>query len=409
MKNNDSTKVLEENTQPAPRLDLGDVRRRLAGSKGKAYWRSLDELAGTPEFQELLHREFPREASVMEDGVGRRNFLKIMSASLALAGLTSCARQPSEQILPYIQPPESVIPGKSQYFATAMTLGGYGIGLLAESHTGRPTKLEGNPSHSASLGSTTACEQASILTLYDPDRSNTILQRGEIATWEMFKEELTAALAPLKENGGRGVHILTGTVTSPALGHQLNQLRTKYPNITWHQFDAVNRDNVRKGARLAFGEDIETRYNFSKADCILALDADFFSEGPGRVRYTRDFSERRAPGNEGVAMNRLYAVESTPGLAGAMADHRLPLSPSRIAHFTHALAAALGVPGAAAPGELSEHEQHWLDVVAQDLRLHGANSLVLAGESQSADIQYLVHGINAALGGAGTTIEYTAP
>ena len=202
-------------TNGKPPLDLATVRARLAAQEGRTYWRSLEELAGTPDFEEMLHREFPLHASEWSSALDRRSFLKLMGASLALAGLSSCATQPDERIVPYVRMPEELVPGRPLYFATAHLEDGYAIGTLVRSDMGRPTKIEGNPGHPASLGSTDARTQASILTLYDPDRSRTVTYRGGIRPWDSFLEEIVPALGAQQMARGAGFRILTGTVTSP--------------------------------------------------------------------------------------------------------------------------------------------------------------------------------------------------
>src|ERR1035438_2978414 len=211
---------------PRKKLDLAAVRARLQGAQGRDYWRSLDELAATPEFQDLLEREFPRQAvgwSEDENPVeGRRNFLKLMGASLALAGMTACTRQPTEHIMPYVRQPEDLIPGRPLFFATAVTLNGVANGVLVESHEGRPTKIEGNPEHPATLGACDAYSQAAVLQLYDPDRSQALAYNGEIRSWGAFTGALRDALAQQKAKNGAGICILTETVTSPSMADQLS-------------------------------------------------------------------------------------------------------------------------------------------------------------------------------------------
>ena len=233
------------------RNDLESARERLSRSRGREFWRSLEELSGDPAFQDLLHREFPRHASEWEEGLDRRRFLQLAAASLALAGLSACTRQPLEAIVPYVKLPEEIVPGRPRFFATAATLGGYATGLLVESHEGRPTKIEGNPDHPASLGATDVFAQALVLGLYDPDRSQLLLELGEIRTWNAFVQRLQAALRAQQSQGGAGIRILTGTVTSPTLGDQVRSLVTRFPKARWHQYEASGRDNVRLGATSA--------------------------------------------------------------------------------------------------------------------------------------------------------------
>ncbi len=315
------------------KLDLDSVRERIdeacarcAEETGPEYWRSLEELAGSPAFQEALHREFPKGASEWVDSVSRRGFLKVMGASMALAGMTGCVRLPLEPIVPYVRQPEEVIPGRPQFYATAMTLGGYASPLLVESHLGRPTKIEGNDQHPASLGGTDIFAQASILGMYDPDRSQSVVSMGDQRSWQAFLTAIHGPLSAQKELQGAGIRILTPTISSPTLADQLRGFLKIYPQAKWHVYEPVNRDNVLEGAKLAFGQPVETRYDFEKADVIVSLDADFLYAGfPGNVRYIRDFAKRRNPDGK---MNRLYVIESTPTTTGAKADHRLPVGAS---------------------------------------------------------------------------------
>ena len=202
-------------------VDLTEIRTKLAASSGMEFWRSLDEAAGTEAFQSYLHREFPDQASELTDPESRRTFLKVMGASLALAGVSGCAIRTPEKIVPWVKSPENVVPGKPQFFATAMTTGGLGTGILVESHQGRPTKIEGNSEHPASLGSTDVFMQAATLSLYDPDRSEVVLHEGEIGTWDDFVAATTAEMIRARTNKGVGLRILTETVGSPSLGGQI--------------------------------------------------------------------------------------------------------------------------------------------------------------------------------------------
>jgi molybdopterin-containing oxidoreductase family iron-sulfur binding subunit len=204
-------------------IDLASIRARLAGTEGRQYWQSLEELADSPSFAALVQREFPAQASEWLDPKGRRGFLKLMGASIALAGATACTRQPDELLVPYVRQPEEVIPGKPLFFATAMALGGIATGLLAESHVGRPTKLEGNPEHPSSLGATDLLAQGSILTMYDPDRSRAITYLGEVRPWASFMASMQTIVGEVKALGGAGLHFLTETTTSPTLAAQLRR------------------------------------------------------------------------------------------------------------------------------------------------------------------------------------------
>src|SRR5437762_5101921 len=276
----------------------GHAKPQAAPAAGDAdasprYWRSLNDLERSPEFVEFIHREFPVAASEWHDPVSRRNFLKLMGASIALAGVQGCQRGPEEKIVPYVQPPEQFLGNKTLYFATAMPFDGYARGLLVESYQGRPIKVEGNPSHPASLGATDSFAQASVLTLYDPDRSQNVLEGGQISTWATFLNQIRQRLDNKQQSGGAGVRILTECVTSPTLADQLGRLLKQYPNAKWHQYQPVNRDSAAAGARQAFGRSVNTVYDFSKAQSVLSLDSNFLIDEPGSLRYARQFINGR--------------------------------------------------------------------------------------------------------------------
>src|SRR6266567_4129152 len=349
-------------------LDLAAVRAKLQSKTGKQYWRTLDELAEDPKFEELLHREFPRQApSEWDDSVDRRDFLKLMAASLAFAGLSGCGRTPEQYVVPYVKQPEGMVLGKPQFYATVMPFGADAIGLLVESHEGRPTKIEGNPDHPSSLGATNVFAQASVLNLYDPDRAQTVTKFGEIQTWSLFVESAQAIAAEMKGTSGAGFRILTGIVNSPTLAAQIQSLLTLFPQAKWHQWEPAVGDGTREGAKLAFGSYLNTVYRPEKAEVILSLDSDFLGSGPGHIRYAREFSRRRNLNGPNDTMNRLYVVEPTPSVSGATADHRLPLRASEVELFARALAAKLGLGGATA---LPAGTEKWLDAVARDLQKH---------------------------------------
>ncbi len=396
---------------PAPPIDLGLIRHRLASQHGPELWRSLEELAGSEEFLEFLEYEFPRQAAgIREAGTGRRDFLKLMSASLALAGLGACTKQPEERIVPYVKQPERIVLGQPLYFATAMPLGGFGVGLVVESHEGRPTKAEGNPAHPASLGATDVAAQGSVLGLYDPDRSKVVTSAGQIRTWQGLADVLGPVREGQRASRGAGLRILTGTVTSPTLGARIQALLDAFPQARWHQWDPIGRDTSRLGARLAFGEDVETQYRFDQAKVIVSLDADFMTFGPGRLRYVRDLMRGRRVGAGQTEMNRFYAAESTPTVTGSVADHRLPVRGRDVESLARAIAARAGlaVPPSPDAAAVTAH-QRWITAVAADLRAHRGASVVVAGEQQPPVVHALAHALNHALGNVGRTVVHTAP
>ena len=389
-------------------LDLQAVRDRLGRARGREYWRSLEEAADSPAILEMLQREFPAAAAAWTAPVDRRQFLRLMGASLALAGLGACTRQPDEAIVPYVRRPEDIVPGRPLFYATAMELDGYATGLLVESHAGRPTKIEGNPAHPASLGGTDVFAQASILSLYDPDRAQAVTWRGQTRSWDELAAEVRTLMGPILEQRGAGLRILTGAVGSPTLETQLQQLLAALPEARWHHYAPINADNDRAGSRLAFGGVVERRFRLDHADVILSLDADLLGTFPGAVRYARDFSGRRrpGPGSDAPPMNRLYVIESTPTTTGARADHRLPLRQGQIAAFARALALAIASGGPAPLEGLPAQARRWLDAVVEDLARHRGSSLVVAGPAQPPVVHALAHLVNEALGNHGATVDY---
>ncbi|MCU0492594.1 MAG: TAT-variant-translocated molybdopterin oxidoreductase [Chloroflexaceae bacterium] len=390
-------------------LDLAAIRARLADSHGRHFWRSLDEIAGTPAFQTFVEREFPQGAAELTDPVSRRNFLKLMGASLALAGLAGCTIPPPQQkVAPYAQAPTNQLPGVPLYYTTVLPQSGYGLGVVVTSHEGRPTKIEGNLNHPASLGATDVFAQADLLTMYDPDRSQSVLNNGGISTWDKFLALLPTILGVQRTVEGAGMRLLTGSITSPSLINQINGLLAAFPQMQWVQYEPVNHDNSYNGARQAFGEPVETRYRLSDASVIVTLDADLFGSGPGRVRYARDFADGRRVGKASTEMNRLYAIESTPSTTGLSADHRLPLKAGQIEAAARFLAAQVGVANVAtAEGELPGEE--FLTAVAADLVENRGRCVVIAGDGQPPIVHALAHAINGQLGNVGTTVEYTEP
>ena len=386
--------------------DIEALRAQLDGTRGKEYWRSLEALSGTSEFKEFLHREFPQNASEWLDPVGRRGFLKLMSASLALAGVSACTRQPNEELVPYVRQPEELVPGKPLFYATAMPFAGAGMGLLVESHEGRPTKIEGNPDHPSSRGATDIFAQASILGLYDPDRSTTITNLGDIQPFSAFVVAMRSVLSAQQSKKGAGLRILTETVASPTMAAQIDEILQRLPAAKWVQWEPFFGHNAREGSRLAFNEYAAPQYALEKADVILSLDADFMCVGAAGLRHARAFASRRRADSAGTR-NRLYAVESTPTNSGTRADHRLPLKASEIEGLARSLAAQLNVPGVAAV-TVSPEVTRYLGPLAKDLQEARGRSLVIAGDAQPASVHAVVHAINAALGNVGNTLTYTA-
>ena len=389
-------------------LDLATIRARRTDAAGRRYWQSLEELADTDAFGDFVKREFPAHASEWLDPVGRRGFLKLMGASMALAGATACTRQPDEFIVPYVRTPEDVVPGRPLFFATTMTIAGVGAGILAESHEGRPTKLEGNPDHPSSTGATDAFGQGTVLTLYDPDRSQSITYLGEARPWASFSQVMQSQAGELKAVNGAGLRFLSGTVGSPSLGALMKEVLAAVPGAKWHQYEAASRENVYSGATLAFGEPADVHYKLDLADVIVVLDADLFGAGvAGNVRYARDFANGRRVRKATASMNRLYVAEPTPTAAGSIADHRLPLRASQIEGAARAILA--GVEGGAVPSLGSEAADKFFAGIVKDLSAARGKSVVIVGDRQPAAVHAVAYAINQVLGNLGTTVILTDP
>ena len=387
------------------KLELAQVRDKLSRAKsGPQYWRSLEELAQTDGFFEMVHREFPRQASVWPEGASRRDFMKLMTASMALAGLSACVKQPIEPIVPYVRQPEPIVLGIPLYFASAMPFAGYATPVLVESHEGRPTKVEGNPDHPAGVGSDVFA-QASILDMYDPDRSQSVTYTGNIRSWSDYATAIKGPLNSQNAVQGAGFRILTRTISSPTLAGQLNAVLGAYPQAKWVQYEPLNRDNARAGSKLAFGQYVETRYALDKADVILSLDGDFLSSGyPGFLLYARQFASRRSPDLK-EKMSRFYMVESSPTNTGGKADHRLPVRASEVEQVARTIAAGLGVGN----GTPKSEQQKFVAALVKDLEAHKGAAVVIAGDNQPPAVHALAHAMNAALGAVGNTVIYTDP
>ena len=374
------------------------------GGESPKYWRSLEELAGTPEFERFLRGESSEEILAEATGLDRRDLFKFLGVSFALAGLTACTRQPAEKIVPYVRQPEEVIPGgKPLFFATSMTLSGRATGLLIESHTGRPTKAEGNPLHPASLGASDFFAQASLYGLYDPDRSQTLTYLDEIRPWPAFLGAMRLALEAERPSRGAGLRFLTETVCSPTLVAQMEDIAGEFPAAKWISWEPVNRDAAFAGARSFLGADADVLPRVDRAEVILSLGADFLACGPGHLKHARDFAARRrelAAGGPGV---RLYVVESSASVTGANADHRRPTRASEMDAFVNALAGALGGSGVAGGGSAFANDP-FVTALVRDLSAHRGKSLVLAGETESPAAHALAHAMNAALNNWGETI-----
>ncbi len=390
-------------TQIAPaKLTLAEVRAKLDGKTGRRFWKNLDELAETAEFHELMREEFPRQAGAGEwvDSVSRRGFLKVMGASLALAGLAGCTKQPDEPIFPYIKQPEDLVLGKPMYFATAYPFPTGAVPVLVKSDSFRPIKVDGNPEHPMSKGKSDVFTQATLLDLYDPDRSQHVLHRGEVAGWGEFQEAFAGAAKKL--NGGQGLYFLSETITSPTLAAQWKQVQAAYPSAKLVQWEPVNQDSSRAASKAAFGSYTDAQYKLEEADVILSLDADFLGGigHPGFLPLAAGYAERHRY-EEGKTMNRMYVVETMPTVTGFKADHRLALKPSEIVGFANAL-----VNGSAPQGASGDGEKFFAALMG-DLKASGGKCVVIPGEQAPAAVHAAAYALNSALGAVGKTVIYT--
>jgi MoCo/4Fe-4S cofactor protein with predicted Tat translocation signal len=377
-------------------------------ARGRDYWRTLEELAETPEFAAIVERELPRFRDVV-GGFDRRRFLQLMAASMALGGLSACGPEENpRQLLPYVEQPPGIVPGRSRYYATATTLEGYATGVLVAHQMARPIKVEGNPDHPASLGAASGTMQATILALYDPRRAQSIVGNGQIDTWESFVTALFDRRDQLLARHGEGLRLLSGNITSPSLAAQIAALQKQFPAMRWHQWEPLHRDNEFAAAEQAFGRPVERVFDLSAAEVIFAVESDLIAGVPGWLAYARQFAANRRPDETGGQMSRVYAIESTPTLIGAKADHRLPMRPADISAAVRYLAGAVG----AGPREWTQQQikdADWLKAAAQDLMQHRGHALVHAGREQPEEIHLLADAVNASLGGFGTTIRLIEP
>ncbi len=376
--------------------------------KGKAYWRSLDHLAETPEFKALVEKEFPEGASELSNPVSRRKFMSLMGASMALAGLTSC-RRPIEKIIPYVVKPEEIIPGKPQYYATNMPFGTESFGLLVESHEGRPTKIEGNKQHPASGGSSNVFMQAEMLNLYDPDRSQIPLKKDRNSSWNNYRAAWKREAEKYAENGGAGLAILSESFVSPSMMRLAKAFAKKYPQAQWITYDSVSDENIYNGLNSATGVMARPNYNFKSANVVLSLDSDFLQMDSNDIPHARDFASRRKVRSEKDSMNRLYVVEGTYTITGGMADHRLRVQNGQIGMFAAALAHELAAQGLeiTAPRVNADFSKEWITALAADLIANKGQSLVLGGRRQPAEVHTLIALINEVLSNTNRTVSYS--
>lgn len=384
-------------------------------SMNKKYWRSLDERANSPEFRQWVEKEFPESASELDNGWSRRSFLSLMGASIALAGLAGC-RRPVEKIIPFVNPPEDIIPGQPLYFATTMPAGNSAYGLLVECHEGRPTKVEGNALSRSTNGKSNLQMQASILDLYDPDRSQSVLNNGKSSTWDDFTAAWQPILDKARKGSGQGLAILSEPFSSATLARLKRDITRQLPLAEWVTFEAVSDENIYLGSEMAFGRRYRPVYNYDKADVILSLDSDFLLTESESINAAAGFASGRSLTDENDAMNRLYVIESLFSVTGASADHRMTALPDTIAEIARGVASELRQHGLAVDSlistdnnELTAKQLAWIKPLAADLAGAGSKSLITCGRRQPAVVHALTFYLNQLLGNIGSTVAYVDP
>jgi molybdopterin-containing oxidoreductase family iron-sulfur binding subunit len=362
------------------------------------------------------YREFPDGAATPPAAMPRRDFVKLLGATMALAGLEGCIREPDQKILPYVDGRSGVVPGVAQHYATAMTIDGYATGLIVESHEGRPTKVEGNPDHPASLGAAGAFEQASVLQLYDPHRARRVTAGGRASTWQSAATAFSpASLAARVGARGAGLRLLLEPTSSPLTSVLLDRVRERYPDSRVYFQSSLQSPALLAASRATFGAPLLPRYDLSRAEVVVVLDADVLASGPFHLRYAHDFSSAR----RSATRTELYVAECCPSPTGTVADRRLAAAPSSIARLAAALlksvasdprtgVRASGVDHSIGAPGLTDAERAWVDAASGALLRAGARGLVIAGPFQPPEVHVAAHGLNAMLGGAGQTVSYAA-
>ncbi len=370
-------------------------------------WRGPGELLAL-QGEPVRTPEFPDGADAPPE-MSRRSVLQILGASAALAGAVGCSRGTPEDIVPYVDQPPEVTPSVPALYATTMAIGGYGVGMIVESHEGRPTKVEGNPRHPASLGALGTLEQAAVLSLYDPTRARETTHRGRPATWRAFAQSLAAPAPP-----GKRIHVLMEPTSAPHVVDLVGRVRRR-GDVVVH-FDApLARSNVWAGSNLAFGRVLEPLWHFEGAAVVLSLDADFLAATAAPMAWARAWSRTRRLASPGDAMSRLYVVEPRLTVTGMAADERLPVQARAVRAVASAILAELlateagDVPAVARQAVVRSAAAvagPWVRAVARDLRAHRGRSLVVAGDGQPPEVHAIAHAMNEVLGNAGATVEY---
>ena len=381
------------------------------------YWRSLNQLAETPEVRALIEQEFPNYNPTELATTSRRKLLKIMGASMALAGLGltgGCRRWPKEKLAPHTTSQGNHTPGQVEHYATAMEVGGVAQPLLVASFDGRPIKIEGNPTHPMSwavkdkFGAADAFAQASILSLYDPERSRSVIDRtrdaaGKSSDWAAFGEAAVAAFGRAK-GAGANVAVLAEPMSGPSAAETRKRFQAAYPQAKWYEYEPVSRDNALAGSRLAFGKAYRSKLDLTKAKVVVSLDDDLLMFHPVHTRHAADWADLRRSGDKGE-MSRVYVAETTFSVTGTVADERLPITPDKLFALAQAVAAAAGVANAGTAANLAPNETAWAQRAGADLKKAGKNGVMAAGPAATPVVHAIAHAVNQQIGAVGTTVQ----
>ncbi len=403
-------------------IDHEAVATPQAAATETSYWRSLEQLGNASEYDRWLKQEFADGADLPPDAVSRRNFLGVVAASVALAGLTSC-RKPVQNILPFAKRPEGFVPGRGVPYATAHDVAGYAVGTLVTSTDGRPTYVAGNPEHPMSLGSASAQIMGDLLNLYDPARSKQVTRNGNASILAAFHDVWREKAKEFGQARGKGLHLLLPATTSPTTNAMLARVRESLPQAAVHTWSPVNRDAEVAGSKLAYGTPLDVHFDLARANVVACFDHDLLNDGPAALAYARAWGERRRAPATTAELPRLYVAEPTYTPTGGMADHRFRLRASDVASAVFALGAMLleqGATNAAVSDDLARafraHKEHgfrqrgkdWVAVLAKDLLANRGRAFVCVGAAQPAVVHAAAHAINTLLGSVGTTVAFTA-
>ncbi len=388
-------------------IDLAALRAKLSGQAGRPLWRSLEAVAETPEFAEFLTAEFPA-AYAPPPGSDRRRFLQLMAASFAFGGLAGCDDPPDgrSQEVPYVRDPVSTIPAIPLHYASAALLDGVALGVVVTTRNGRPIKIEGNDRHPWTRGGTDVFSQASVLELYDPERSQAVRHLGRISGWETFNGVMAGAFGVLRAKHGEGLRLLSGPISSPTLLAQVAAMQTAFPAMRWHVHAPVGRDAAYQGAHAAFGQAFETRWRFDRADVVVSLDGDMLDQGPHQIGVSRDWIDARRTLAKTGKLLTLFSAGPTPTLTSGRADDRVAVDQR---DMTSLAADLLQDIGAGKPTASDDAAAQWRARATTALLAARGRGIVLAGYGQPPAVHEAVHRINAALGNLGVTVFLTAP